>query len=411
MKELITQSITLIFNGVLLISGCAQYGAPTVKLNPELSPPLTDKVYEYTDDSASDVVRSFTFKDCPLKHFVLDVADEFGVYVSFGDGLGDSLINGTFTDITINDLLAAVAVQLGVKYSYDGKIHYLHQSDFSKRFLLVGRFSGDENQLTTVLSGLIGNENDARYSVVGNKFFIHDTAENLKLYVNAIKDFDEMSLRSYVAEVFFLRVSNSDLIDAQARLDATGIDILKQTWSIKDLFNCYIDADIQRKSQHVLQRPIIYCSEGKESTLNVGSEITLEKKAISTEGYTSTTGWESFSDGLQIKLLISRMRSNIYQADFDLTISKYDDNGDTVSGILPRVDKTGLNQSGVVITAGEPILLGSLNTQTKKKGFGFITANAGASDESILVFLRVREIDLNSAQKKFIFDKTAIDAE
>ncbi|MBR0238905.1 MAG: hypothetical protein IJQ39_12495 [Thermoguttaceae bacterium] len=339
---------------------------------------------------------------------VVDIASDYGVFVSFSDGLGDKTISGTYKDIGIAELLNSLAVQLGVRYSFDGQIFYLSDSDFSKKFVLVGRSSIPEEQLSNLLVSLIGEKSEAKYFNVGNKFFIYDTSDNLKIYASAIKDFDSLNLRSYVAEVFFIRVSNSDLIDLQAKMDATGIDILKQSWSLKDLFNCYIDADLQHKTQHIIQRPILYCSEGKQATMNVGTDLTLEKKAISTEGYTSTTGWQTFSDGLQISLLIKRVQEGLYQADFDLTISKYDDIGDTVVGVLPKIDKTGLTQSGVMVPASEPILLGSLSTTGKRRGFGFVTANGQKNDESILVFLRVREIDLKTPNL-FIFDETAID--
>lgn len=377
-------------------------------VNPLATTPPADKVFNFDDPESGTLTKSFCFLDCPIKNFVVEVSDAYGVFISFSDGLEEKTISGTFKDITINELLTAAAGQLGVKFSFDGKIFYLHENDFTKKYLLVGRSSIADEQLNSLLTSFLEKDENVNFNVVGNKFYIHDTLDRIKIFSSAISDLDALNLRSFVAEVFFIRVNNSDLLDVQAKMDATGIDILKQSWSIKDLFNCYVDGDIQKKSSHILQRPILYCSEGKEAVLNVGTDLTLEKKAISTEGYTSTTGWQTFSDGLQIKLNLRRMKEGLIQADFDLIISKYDNAGDTVAGVLPRVDKTSLNQAAVLVPAGEPILLGSLGTQQKKRGLGFITGNVEKSDESILVFLRVREIDLNS-KNIFNFDKTALD--
>ena len=359
-----------------------------------------DPVYKFNSIEHSDLKKDFCFIDCPLKNAVSDISQDFGVFVTYSEMLGDKLINGFFNQVTIRELLDAVALQVDSTLSFDGKVFYIGGNDRSSRFYMVGRSTAAEEDLQKLFTAFPFKDENRGLVAVGKKFVAYDTIDRLKMFSSAVMDFDDLKIKSYVAEVFFIKCSNSDLLDVQARFDATGIDILKQSWSMKDLFNCYVDGDLSHKKNNVLQRPILYLSEDKEAELEIGTDLTLEKKAISTEGYTSTTGWQQFSDGLKINMLLSRVRSDVYQIDFELSISKYGDVGDTVVGVLPQVDRTALKQSGVIVPAGEPVLLGSLATQEKKKGLGFISVRGESNQENVLVWLRVRELDIS---KKNIF--------
>ena len=325
---------------------------------------------------------------------VSDIALDYGVYVSYSSELSDKNITGVYKDIDLQALLSALALQVDSKLSFDGSIYYIGTNDLTKKYFLVGRCSVSQEDLDKVINSLFKSGDELRAVALGNKFLLYDTIDNLKSFCKLLRDYDDLRIKSYLAEVFFIRCDSQDLIDVQAKMDATGIDILKQSWSMKDLFNCYVDGDLKRNRNNLIQRPILYLSEDKEGVLEIGTDLTLEKKAISTEGYTSTTGWQTFSDGLKIKMLLSRLTDSMYQINFDLSISKYDDTGNTVAGVLPEVNRTALTQSGVIVPAGQPVLLGSLATRERRRGIGFITARSENNTDTILVWVRIRELDL-----------------
>lgn len=378
----------------LLISGCAMNPA-TVDLSRVKTRTSPDPVYNFGDSSAALAVkRDYKFMDCPLKDAVSDIALDYGVFVSYSSELSDKNITGVYKDIDLQSLLSALSLQVDSKLSFDGSIYYIGNNDVTKKYFLVGRCCVSQEDLDKVINSMFKTGDELRAVALGNKFLLYDTIDNLKSFSKLLRDYDDLRIKSYIAEVFFIRCDSQDLIDIQAKMDATGIDILKQSWSMKDLFNCYVDGDLRRNRNNLIQRPILYLSEDKEGVLEIGTDLTLEKKAISTEGYTSTTGWQTFSDGLKIKMLLSRLTDTMYQIDFDLSISKYDDTGNTVAGVLPEINRTALTQSGVIVPAGQPVLLGSLATRERRRGVGFISARSENNTDSILVWVRVRELDL-----------------
>jgi hypothetical protein len=43
-----------------------------------------------------------------------------------------------------------------------------------------------------------------------------------------------------------------------------------------------------------------------------GSDLVLEQKSVSGEGYSTTTGYQTFSDGLKLQLCLNRVSGNTY---------------------------------------------------------------------------------------------------
>ena len=98
----------------------------------------------------------------------------------------------------------------------------------------------------------------------------------------------------------------------------------------------------------------MYLSEGRTASLSVGSELIRSKNSISTEGYSTVSGYERFSDGIEVTLRPARVDSHLISLDVSLSVSKFDDGSITE---IPANEKSSLVSPGVLVTDGTILFL------------------------------------------------------
>jgi hypothetical protein len=231
-------------------------------------------------------------------------------------------------------------------------------------------------------------------SVVGSCVWICDNMESLRKLVSAVETIRERSERSYVAEIYFIRVNEEHFVQLSADLEFKQVDVFSSAFNVEQLFEMFINADASSGWSQISQRPVLYLSEGRKVTFTDGKEITRERKTLTENGAVETTGYTKFQDGLQLSLLLNRVSDKSYTVDVDLSVSIFDK---TDKATIPATDKSELKSEGLLIQDSQVYYIGSLRRDNRSSKGGLFSYNGNKSHDMITIWLRVRELK-NSIQ-------------
>lgn len=377
-----------------MITQCLGCKIPIVK-EPELDVSkfntTDDKDYTQTVDEKRTLQMSFD--KAPFGVAMSTITTETGVPICWAAECDETIVSGVYNGNNIYDVLTAIARRNGFRLTKIGDMYFLGQQVKGDNYSAVIRSpSCDITNLQAMLSNVVSETGSV--SINGGVIVATDDIDHLQKFVSVVNQYRDLTSRGYVAEVYFMRMSNKDLLDLQAKLEVSGIDLLSSTITLSTLFNLYLDSNASSKRVHIDNRPVLYLSEGRKTTFSVGSDITMERKSISSEGYSTTTGYQKFSDGLNIDMTCNRISKGLYSVDFNLTVSKFSDSGDVTKGIVPQVDKSALMCPGILVKDGGVLLVGSLSQKEINRGYGIFTVSGGKNDEIITIWLRLRELNL-----------------
>lgn len=337
---------------------------------------------------------SMSFDETPFSVAMSSISSETGKTIVWGMEADATTISGVYTDVSITNLLLGIARRYKMQLVDLGDdVYYIGTGSRSDIVSIVIRAPiTDIEKCVSSLQNCCSEF--GKVSAIGNCIVIADYLDQVKKIRAACERIREKSARSYVAEVYFLRMKNSELLDLQARLEAKNIDLLSCSINMKNLFSMYTQVTGNRAVMSSETRPIVYLSEGREGTFQVGSERTRERKAVSGEGYVTTTGYETVTDGMTIKMKVTRITPDLLACDFDLSISTFGELDDNKN---PIISKSALTLPGVVVRDSGVYFLGSVKQKEDTKGLGLFTINTQKTDELITVWLKIREFGLQAA--------------
>ncbi|MDO4569744.1 MAG: hypothetical protein Q4D38_05125 [Planctomycetia bacterium] len=338
---------------------------------------------------------SMSFEACPLPVALSTISAETGVSIVWSASIDDTLVSGTFVDENLGLLLAGIAKRYNLKFSDLGGVYFLGEASATDKISVVVRspFSDLEVLEKSLLQCL---SDSGKVSCVGSCLVISDYFQNLREVLGVISSIRSDSLRSYIAEVFFVRLHDSELFDLQAHLESNGIDIFSSSFNLKTLFSMYVDVTGEALQSRMESRPILYLSEGRKSTLEVGSDVVRSRYSISETGYSSVTGYETFSDGVSISLTPFRVSNDVISVDVDLSVSSFD--GASLDSI-PASNKSRLLSPGVLLADGEVFFVGSLRVLEESKKGVIFGLSSSKDDEIVTVWVKIREVSLKNSGK------------
>ena len=168
---------------------------------------------------------------------------------------------------------------------------------------------------------------------------------------------------------------------------------------LDELFRATIGIDGGRSFSTVTNVPRLYLSEGRKAVLSVGQELTKARNQVSSEGYSSVSGYDKFNDGVEISLTPSRVAENLISVDVELSVSKFDDSNEDI----PANKKSLIQSPGVLVTDGKIFFLGSLETNEETKGLKIFGVSGSKTGEIVTIWLKIREVSLQ--KQKIAIDK------
>ncbi|MDO4628511.1 MAG: hypothetical protein Q4C70_04965 [Planctomycetia bacterium] len=334
---------------------------------------------------------SMTFDNTPFPLAMTEISNQTGVSIVWGKDADNTYISGTFTETDVNALLLAIARRYEMGLSdFDGVLFMgkPSQADFYS-FVLRVPFN-DKNLLAPLQACL---SETGKIEVFGTCYVVSDYVYNIKKVVSVVSSLREKMGRSYVAEVFFIRMRNSQLIDIQAELATEGVDLFSCSWNLDTLFSAYLTVDGGLSETRILNTPRLYLSEGRSATLSVGTELTRSRSSVSAEGYSTVSGYDKFTDGVEITLCPARVSSDVISVDVNLSVSRFDEGSGSE---VPKNSKSSIISPGVLVTDGSVYFLGSLDVSEKSRAFRLFGVTDSIIDEVVTIWLKIRELSLKS---------------
>jgi hypothetical protein len=344
-----------------------------------------DEMKEVREGSPKVVVR---FDGVPFSSAMRVLAEKTGSTIVWDTSLDTELVVGTFFDQPLNSVLETLSRRYKVSLSEVGGIYFLGQYNRGDEVTAVVRIPPVDRE--ELLAGIkqACTEN-GRVSIVGSVVWLVDSLENVRKILSDIEDIRNRSERSYLAEVFFIRVNENDFLQLTGDLRIRSVDVFSSSFNVSELFQMFVDAQGGLSSAFVDTRPVLYLSEGRKSVFKVGSDIVRERKAVNESGIIETVGYERFSDGISLSLNLSKISEERYSVDLDLSISSFDKKDKST---VPAKTNSVLQSPGLLLKDGGICYAGSLKNRDSSKVFGLFSIGGFSSSDILTIWLRVREV-------------------
>lgn len=317
------------------------------------------------------------------------LTDISGIPIAWDSALDNELLSGTFVNQPLFVVLSAVCQRSKVSLSEFGGGFYLGEFKEGSLASAVVRIPPiDKAELKGALDSF--KTENGSCIMVGSFIWIRNTFENVQRIINDLEVLRTKSERSYIAEVFFIRVNEDDFVNLTADLRFNAVDIFASSFNVEQLFSMFVSADGKLGSAVVDTRPVLLLSEGREAKFEVGSEINKERKVINENGTMETSGYDKFSDGIILSLKLNRTSEEKYSVDLNLEVSAFDKTDKTSS--VPAKNHSVLTSPGLLVRDGGVVYAGSLKRSEATKVWGIFSLDAGRLEDMLTIWLRVREI-------------------
>lgn len=373
----------------ILLTSLTACQLPTVR-----DPDLSDFFYGISSEDEiffnnDDKKFSLSFDNTPFGLAMSTITEQSGAVIVWSKDADETVVTGVFDDTEVSSVLTAIAKRVGMQLSNVDGVYFIGTASKGDSVSTVVRLPlSDKEQAVKAFQGCLSDY--GRVECFGSCIVVNDYLYNVRKVCQVARDVRERNLKGYIAEVFFLRMKDTQLLDVQARLRVEGIDVFSSSVTLERLFSMYLDVTGTKTGLTLENRPVMYLTEGRKSTLDVGSEITRSRSAVSSEGYSTVTGYDKFNDGVSISLTPVRLTRDIISLDFELSVSSFSDSDSDED--IPVSSKSSLTSPGLLLTDGGVYFVGSLRVSKKEKSLGIFTFNGNNSDEILTVWVKIREI-------------------
>jgi hypothetical protein len=371
----------------MFLTGCKTFNEPVVSGEPFEYRFQKTKEKNTVQKQNKNIV-TVRFDGVPFSQAMSILTQETSVPIVWSKQLDETTASGTFTGVPLPAVLDVLARRSGANVAEVGGVFYLGEIRREDRAFTVLRIPPVKKEdflaavkQTCSVEGVV--------SVVGSSVWICDNIESLRKLVSAVETIRERNERSYVAEMYFIRVNEEHFVRLSEELQFNSIDVFSSAFNIEQLFSMFVDGEGSIGFSEISQRPVLYLSEGRKVTFSDGKEITRERKTLTENGAVETTGYAKFTDGLQLTMLLNRVSDKSYAVDIDLSVSIFDKND---KSSIPATDKSELKSEGLLIQDSQVYYIGSLRRDNRNNKAGIFSFDGSKSFDMITIWLRVREL-------------------
>ena len=381
---------------LLVLCFCMGCALPKKKKPVAEFPGLDEYSFERSSDIATELKTvnvskiNVRFDGLTLKEGMTLLTDQTGVSIIWGKNLDDMKLYGSYFNEPLATVLESVARRSGASVAEINGIYFLGEQNRNDVVTAVVRnIPTERRELLDALQK--GVSDQGKVSIVGGSLYISDTLENVRKLLDDIQKLREHAEHAYIAEVFFIRVKEDDFLKVTGDLQIRAVDVFASTTNLDELFQMFLDASAGKGFASVEQRPVIYLSEGRKATFEVGSELVVEKKSVLENGSIQTVGYEKFQDGLKLSLTLGRVSAENYAVDFELDVSTFDTSKPSKE-LIPALDKSVLTLPGLLVKDSQVYYVGSLKRKDNRRVFSLFGVDAGKGNDQLTVWFRVREL-------------------
>ena len=328
------------------------------------------------------------FDEVPFGQAMGILTQETLAPIVWSSTLDSQQVSGRFSGVPLASVLDVLARRCGSSVAEVGGVYYVGEIRREDRTFSVIRVPPvDREEFLVAVKASCSTE--GAISVVGSTVWICDNIESLRKVLAAVEMIRERNDKSYVAEIYFIRVNDEHFIRLSAELQFRQIDIFSSAFNVEELFSMFLNGEAGVGKSKIIQRPVVYLSEGRPFTFSDGKELVRERKTLTETGAIETTGYMTFSDGLILTMQLSRVSDNSYAVDIDLSISVFDKSD---KSSIPAQDKSSLKTQGVRVRDSQVYYIGSLERDVRQDRGGLFSFDLNKSRDMITVWLRVREL-------------------
>jgi type II secretory pathway component GspD/PulD (secretin) len=329
------------------------------------------------------------FEGVKVREAMRTLTDITNKPIACDSSIENELIYGTFIEQPLSQVLEIIARRCKVSVADISNVYYLGEYKEGDRVTAVIRIPPvSRDELKEALSAF--STEHGKCTIIGSFVWISDTLENIRKIVTDLEDIRTRSERSYLAEVYFIRVNEDDFLQLTADLRFNSVDIFSSAFNVEQLFSMFVSADAKLGSVLIDTRPVLLLSEGRKALFEVGNEVVRERKAVSDNGVIQTTGYDKFTDGIILSLNLSRVSDERYSVDMDLEVSAFDKTDKTSP--VPTKSHSVLKSPGLLIRDGGVVYAGSLKRKDASKIFGLFSIDTARMSDMLTIWLRIREI-------------------
>lgn len=357
-------------------------------------PPLVPRISDmssYTPDDVQPVGQftmvNFVFDKCPLSLAVKQICSVNHVSISFPSDVADAPVYGHFKNVSLDTAITALAGSAGLVCHGVG----------AECFVLLHDSDGKPDNVTLYVDApffdmtAYQSTEFVTVQMLGSCLVVSGPREYVKDYVRSVQAINKRLTRSYACELSVLRTTSKTYLDVAADLKFKASSILDVS-DITDILEIFANADATFNRSKQVSISMLYLSEGQESSLDIGSVRQREMRTISSEGYTSTSGYKEFRDGLQVKLKVSALSNDLFVLTSNISQSKFRDTSDSAD-VVPINDTSEINSARVIVYNGAVSLLASLSDTSYNTGSRLLGVQRGDGYDLILFFVVVKRVN------------------
>ncbi len=340
---------------------------------------------------------TFAFDGVPLRAALEEISDVGGVEVFCSAEVASQPVSGYYALRELTDLIPLLAKTNGLMCVETRGAYYLTAEikDASAPVPRVYRLPpGEANRLQKALESVLSK--DGELTITGSSVVVYDNLDVQDSVAALIGALHMNQASSYLCDVYFLRLKYNDYVNLSADLEInSSLDLLEGGFDFDELLSMYASGDVTNGKNRVDQRPALLLADGCETRLTVGSEIVREKRQVSSEGYSTTSGYDRFQDGVELTLTPHKLEGGLVALDVDLSISTFDqsDGGKgSDSATIPKSDKASLESKGLILRDGRTSYVGSIDRRDESKGLGLFSFSRTRNSDVLTIWVRVREV-------------------
>lgn len=317
-----------------------------------------------------------------------DIGARAGVNIVWGEDIGEEKISGRYVGAPVNEMLQSIADSYNFNFYQSGSIFCFSKSDNEIKYYGLVKSTLDKERLTI---------SDVDVVHMGNTKIIAGKRRDVMNAIVTINQLQQEITRGYNCELQIVKMSKELYLKLQAKISSLGYNLASGIPSLDKVLKIDADWDLKDTDIKIVQRPILYVSDGNKATFRVGTTRTLERRASSEYGYMSTAGYDEKSDGFELELVASYLSDGLASVGVKIKQSSYRDELTSDKEALPINDNNEIDNPCLFAKNDVWYLVASLNDEKKENVKNFIGFSRNNRDYLFLVFLRIHSISFDSS--------------
>lgn len=267
--------------------------------------------FEAVEDGVDTVAKVVTPKvslrldGVPLRQVIMMVSEQADALIVTPVALDETPVYGVFLEDSLETVLTVIAQRLGVRCAFSDGVWCLGTVSDSDLVSFVATVPpSDLNEFRIAAQGMYPQ---ARVYTVGSVLWVREEYRVVRRISEDLLILRKKLSHAYIVEVFFVRISEEDFLEASVDLKVNSVDLFASSFQVEQLFKAITSGSAGVGSSSIESRPVVYLAESRPAKMSVGSEIIREERRTLENGASEVSGYQRFSDGLEMTLTLNRV--------------------------------------------------------------------------------------------------------